>query len=374
MKRHFFTLLLLLWSLLILPAQAQTQTPIYLSEFQLWAWPTEEGLKRLKSIHSVLGRSHHFMLFSRKHRHWNEKKTRNMIKEIASLKAFNLITIGDDHGAKKGHIMSKKGLNPEYNDMFLSTVAFIHQQGLLAGIEARNIPYSTKINVHKKWWKAIVDPALKERGVDIVKLSMEWLGGYQHHPQMVKRVEAAIKAIHEINPNTLVYLDSLGAEWREVRAAHRYLLQKFPEILINLHGANGFSGLNSSDSIQRMVKNFKKAGFKNIMVQINPNEGSQWFYYMARTLEALKDFNRSHTNFLSLAGGNLGYKRELMDILIQPIEPRLKLVKTVDELRIHIHPQYPRRKVSFREVFFEEFWGFEGLWQGPLHRFITGIN
>ena len=330
---------------------------------------------RLKKAYRLLGRSHNFMLMGNSRRHWALGPTKQMIDNVAATQAFNLVTIGDDHGADQGHIMTQTGLSPDYSGFMRQAVQYIHAKGMMAGIEPRNMPRSRSLGKQVRWWSSLLDPAIMQSDtVDVVKLSMEWVGGYEHDRDMVRYLDAAIRAIHKVNPKVLVYIDSLGAEWRTPRHAHAYLMRQHPNLVINLHAANPFSGNGKKGSIQAMVTAFRHQGLANLMVQINPNEGSQWFYYMPRTLAAVGAFLDTNARFLSIAGGNLGYDKDQLAALLAPIRPHLNLVHDVAELRANLRTNAPDGTVSLSHVRREaaQFWPRH--YRGPLHRLITGLN
>lgn len=349
------------------------KVPVYVSEFQMWADVRPAGMKFLKWVYDRIGVSHNFMMMSNNQRFWAEDRVRKMVDEAAGMGVFNLFTIGDDHGARKGHIFEGAGINPEYRDFFLNSVRYIHSKGMMAGVEPRNIPKTTNKKVQRRWWRSFLSPEHGAGVVDVIKLSMEWIGGYQHDYRMVRYIDTIIEVVSEVNPSVLVYVDSIGNEWRKVRQAHRYLLGRHPYILMMLHNANPIGGNDGGASVE-MVSEFRKEGFRNLMLQINPNEGSQCFYFVDRTRMSVRNFIELDMPFVSFAGANLGYDRKQLERIVSPLRSKLFLVKNIQELRSKLVFQEIQNPVVYEDVVNQELLDPLGPTVGMLHTLIVNFN
>jgi hypothetical protein len=141
-----------------------------------------------------------------------------------------------------------------------------------------------------------------------------------------------------VNPQVLVYLDSIGGSWRQVRAYHYWILDRYPEMIISHY-------LNAEQ-----VESFRAAGAANVMVQVNPQEfqpdDGQFFVFHDRTVKILKELVAKKVSLLSIAGVNYGYNYYNYDLFLDLVRPHLNLVGTVPELRAALGRNRPARRVT----------------------------
>ena len=331
---------------------ARAQPPekfIRLAEFQVWAdWRGPEVGRLLSNLYNQTGHSHVFQL---QPRHglfvWNEERMRGWVDEAVKLGCFNLFNLGDDVRVSEGYLFTTDGLHPVFRDFYFNTVAYAHKRGLMVAVEPRALPRPvTRENV-RKWAKSFMDPSLgREKCTDIVKMSIEWFDAYQHNPEIAAETEAFIEGVREVNPEVLVYLDSIGGAWRQVRAYHYWIMGRYPEMIISHY-------LNSDQ-----VGPFRAAGAANIMVQVNPQEfqpdDGQFFVFHDRTVRILKDVMARRVSLISIAGVNYGYNFYNYDLFLDIVRPHLELVRNVAELRSALGKNRPSRQVSIENVRAEE--------------------
>jgi hypothetical protein len=340
-------LTLLLLAVLAPLAGQEPEKFIRLVEFQVWAdWRGPEVPRLLSQLYNRTGRSHNFQLQPRYELFvWDQERTRAWVDEAVKLGCCNLFNIGDDTRVTEGYLFTGDGLQPAFREFFLDSVAYAHRRGLMAAVEPRALPRpATRENV-RKWAASFLDPALgREKIVDIVKMSIEWFDAYKHNPEIAAETEAFIEGIRQVNPNVLVYLDSIAYSWRQVRAYHYWIMDRYPEMIIS-HYLNG-----------DQVEPFRAAGAANLMVQINPQEfqpeAGQFFVYHDRTVKILKEVVAKKVTLLSIAGVNYGYSHYNYDLFLDLIRPHLNLVRAVPELRAGLGRNRPARKVTpagFRE-------------------------
>lgn len=301
---------------------------VVLSEFQVWADASgPEVFRELSKRYLARGRSHIFELYPRyDYFVWDSERMRGWVDEAVELGAFNVFCIGDDTRTAKGHLFSPAGLNPELKEVFFDTIAYAHRRGLMVAIEPLGLPKVRKEEPFRRWlrsWLGGDVPAVAR--ADIIKLSIEWFGAYGNNPEIADEVEAFFAACREINPEVLIYVDSIGGKWRQPQPFHRWLLGRFPGTIISHY-------LNTSQ-----VGAFRAMGARNMMVQINPSEtaerAGQFFIYHEKTVDFLQDAVRKRVRYLSLAGVNFGYSRYNYDLFLEVVRPHLRLARNLGELR-----------------------------------------
>ena len=322
---------------------------IRLAEIQVWAdWRGPEVGRLLSKMYNETGRSHVFRLRpTGDYFVWDRERMRGWIQEAARLGCFNLFNLGDDTPTADGHLFTAAGLNPKYRDFYFETVAYAHQQGFMVGVEPRALPRPATRESVRAWAQSFLDPALgREERTDVIKMSIEWFGAYRHNPEIAPETEHFIEGIRDVNPKVLVYLDSIGGAWRQVRAYHSWIMSRYPEIIISHY-------LNTDQ-----VEAFRAAGAANMMVQINPQEfqpdDGQFFVFHDRTVKSLKEVVARKVTLLSVAGVNYGYNAYNYDLFLDVIRPYLGLVKDVEALRAVLGTNKPVRQITMEQVRSEE--------------------
>jgi len=331
------------------PAAASTPSRparfIVLSEFQVWADAAgPEVFRKLNEQYITSGSSHVFRLYPHyAYFVWEYPRMRHWVDEAVVLGAFNVFCIGDDTRTAKGHIFRPDGINPKLADVYFHTVAYAHKRGLLVAVEPVGLPKQRDVEHFKPWLQSWLGSQVAPADrADIIKLSIEWFGAYQYNPEIAREVEAFMTAVQAVNPQTLVYIDSIGGTWRQPQPFHRWLLHRFPGTIISHY-------LNT-----RQVDAFRAQGARNLMVQINPSEtaehGGQFFVYHEKTVTFLEDVVAKRVRYLSLAGVNFGYSRYNYDLFLEIVRPHLKLARTVRQLRAGIVPDQIVNPATEQEV------------------------
>ncbi|NUQ70338.1 MAG: hypothetical protein HUU17_05890 [Chthonomonadales bacterium] len=318
------------------PSQSEDDRYIVLSEFQVWAdAATPEVFKELSRLYNAKKRSHVFDLYPRYDLFvWDVARMRGWVDEARSLGCFNLFCIGDDTRTAEGHLFDSKGVNPKLKGVLFDTIAYAHEQGMMAAVEPTNLPPLRDKASFVPWLRSWIGPDVPEKSrADIIKLSIEWFGAWAPNPEIALEVEAFFDAVQEVSPGTLVYVDSIGGLWRQPLAFHRWLLRRFPGVILSHY-------LNTDQ-----VPAFRAIGARNLMVQVNPSEkfeeAGQFFIYHDFTVQLLKDAVAQRLRFLSLAGVNMGYSRYNYDLFLDVIRPHLKLAHSVQELRASVDRTVP---------------------------------
>ena len=113
--------------------------------------------------------------------------------------------------------------------------------------------------------------------------------------RMAHQLDAFFKACKKVNPEVLVYIDSIGGKWLKPQILHRWLLSEYPGTIVSHY-------LDTAH-----VADFRKIGARNMMVQINPCEaghgiGCHLFLYFDDTIRSLKDIVAKRVRYVSLAG------------------------------------------------------------------------
>ena len=118
------------------------------------------------------------------------------------------------------------------------------------------------------------------RRADIVKLSIEWFGAYRNNPNMAARSGGFLRGLQKVNPEVLIYVDSIGGQWLKPQPFHRWLLHQYPGTILSHY-------LNTSQ-----IDAFREMGAHNMMVQINPCEvgpgACHLFLYFDKTVGSLQ--------------------------------------------------------------------------------------
>ena len=320
--------------------------PIVLSEFQVWADAAgPEVFEELNRIYLERGRCHSFDLYPRYDCFvWDADRMAHWVDEALALKAFNVFCIGDDTRTAQGHLLTPEGLNPQLAETFFRIVEYAHGKGLMVAVEPHDLPAVRDEAHFAAWLRTWVGPQVSpQRRPDIIKLSIEWFGAYGYCPALADHVEAFMQACREVNPDVLVYVDSIGGSWQRPQPFHRWLLHRFPGTILSHY-------LNTGQ-----VEAFRTMGARNMMVQINPcevgaNSAAHLFLYHDRTVAALKDAVRKRVRYLSLAGVNYGYSRRNYDLFLEVIRPHLRLAPDLASLRRSIVPDEIREPVTKEQV------------------------
>ena len=347
MMRSLVVLLMLGW--LQAAGAAEPEKFIRLVEFQVWAdWRGPEVARLLSNMYNQSGQSHVFQLQPRHELFvWDEPRMRNWVDEAVKLGCFNLFNLGDDVRVAQGYLFTADGLQPAFRDLYFNTVAYAHKRGLLAAVEPRALPRPATRETVEKWARTFLDPSLgRDRVTDVVKMSIEWFGAYQHNPEIARETEEFVEGVRAVNPGVLVYLDSIGGPWRQVRAYHHWIMGRYPEMIISHY-------LNSEQ-----VDPFRAAGAANLMVQVNPQEfqpdSGQFFVFHDRTVKILKDVVAKKVTLLSIAGVNHGYSFYNYDLFLDVIRPHMNLVRNVAALRSALGKNRPAKPVTISDVRAEE--------------------
>jgi len=317
---------------------------VVLSEFQVWADAAgPEVFKQLNKLYLTRGRCHSFDLYPRyDHFVWDAARLARWVDEAVALGAFNVFCIGDDTRTAEGHLLTPAGLNPRLADVYFRTVEYAHRRGLMVAVEPYGLP-AVRDEQHFAAWLAtwLGKRVAKPKRADIIKLSIEWFGAYGYNPSMADQLEAFMRAAGKVDPDVIVYVDSIGGKWRTPQPLHRWLLHRFPGTIVSHY-------LNTSQ-----VGAFRAAGARNMMVQINPCEAgpaAHLFLYHDKTVAALKDVIRQRVRYLSLAGVNYGYNRRSYELFLEVIRPHLRLAPDVPSLRRSIIPDEVSRPASKKQV------------------------
>lgn len=324
---------------------ASTEPFVVLSEFQVWADPSgPEVFRELSRLYNAKGRSHIFDLYPRYELFvWDRALTRKWVDEAESLGCFNLFCLGDDVRTAKGHLFDDEGVNPQLREFLFDAVAYAHEKAFLVAIEPTHLPAVRTRESLRPWletWLGSGVPAASRP--DIVKVSLEWFGGWLPNPDIATEVEAFFEAVRDVSPGTMVYLDSIGGFWREPQVFHRWLIARFPGTILSHY-------LNTEQ-----IPAFREIGARNLMVQINPSEtfeaAGQFFIYHDITVRQLKDVVAQRLRFVSLAGVNYGYNRTNYEQFLEVLRPHLKLARTLEEVRSALDTTPPPAKPSAEEV------------------------
>lgn len=327
------------------PSQVASERFVVLSEFQVWADAAGPEVSReLSRLYNAKGRSHIFDLYPRYELFvWDRELTRKWVDEAKSLECFNLFCLGDDVRTAKGHLFDDKGVNPQLREFLFDAVAYAHEQGLLVAIEPTHLPNLRTRESLRPWLATWLGPkAPASSRPDVVKVSLEWFGGWLTNPEIAAEVEAFFEAVHDVSPGTMVYLDSIGGFWREPQVFHRWLIARFPGTILSHY-------LNTEQ-----IPAFRAIGARNLMVQINPSEtfeeAGQFFIYHDITVRQLRDVAAQRLRFVSLAGVNYGFNRTNYEQFLEVLRPHLNLARTLEEVREALDMTPPPTKPSVEEV------------------------
>jgi hypothetical protein len=337
MRLAFLSLLLVM-----LPSPATGTAPsdsdrfVVLSEFQVWADAAgPETYDALNKLYLERGRCHAFNLYPHyEYFVWDAKRMKHWVDEAVALGTFNVFCIGDDIRTPEGYLFTREGLNPRLAQTFFEIVEYAHQKGLMVAVEPVKMPSPRDEDHIVPWLETWIGKQVpKSRRADIVKLSIEWFDGYRYGgspPNIAHEVEAFFEAVRKVNPDTLVYVDSIGGQWLKPQLFHRWLLSRYPGTIVSHY-------LNVGQ-----VDAFRKMGARNMMVQINPCEvgpgGCHLFLYFDDTVKSLKDVVKKRVPYLSLAGVNYAYNRTDFDHFLDVVRPHLALARDVASLRRAIVP------------------------------------
>lgn len=323
------------------PASQPAEKFIVLSEFQVWADAAgPEVFKELNKLYIEKGRSHVFNLYPHyEYFVWEFPRMRHWVDEAVALGAFNVFCIGDDTRTAQGRLFDAEGVNPKLKDVLFQTITYAHEKGLMVAVEPTGLPAAKDHEHLVPWLRAWLGPEVPQAArADIVKLSLEWFGAYRNNPRIADDIEAFFTACHEVNPDVLIYLDSISGLWRQPQPFHRWFLQRFPGTIISHY-------LNTDQ-----IDAFRAIGARNMMVQINPSEllkpAGQFFIYHQETVAALKDVVSKRVRYLSLAGVNFGYQRYNYDLLLEVIRPHLDLAPDLATLRASLRAEKVEGTVS----------------------------
>lgn len=334
--RSIHSLCCLLASVCLGAADAGTEPAdkfIVLSEFQVWADASSpEVFKELNRRYLAKGRSHVFNLYPRYDYYvWEFPRMKQWVDEAVTLGAFNVFCLGDDTRTAEGRLFDDAGVNPRLKDFLFRTVSYAHEKGMMVAVEPTGLPKVKDKEHLVPWLRSWLGPDVpKAARADIVKLSLEWFGGYRNNPRIAEEVETFFDACREVNPEVLIYLDSISGIWRQPQPFHRWFLQRFPGTIISHY-------LNTDQ-----IDAFRATGARNLMVQINPSEmekpAGQFFIYHKETVASLQEIVRKKVRFVSLAGVNFGYSRYNYDLFLEVIRPHLALAPDLAALRKSLQP------------------------------------
>lgn len=310
-------------------AQSGAHPGIVLSEFQVWAdAASPEVYEKFTDLYLTRGRCHSFMLYPHFENFvWDVDRMKGWVDEAVSLKAFNVFCMGDDTCTAQGRLFDSKGLSPKLADTYFQIVEYAHEKGLMVSIEPVGLPKIRDKAHFAKWLKTWIGKDIpKERRADIIKLSIEWFRAYHNNPEIAHELDAFFKAAQEVNPDVLVYLDSIGQQWKNPQPLHQWLLSEYPKTIVSHY-------LNVDQ-----VGTFREMGARNMMVQINPCEAvlgapSHLFIYVHETTKYLQKAVKEKVRYVSLAGVNYGYDRRDFNIFLKVIRPHLNLASDVDSIR-----------------------------------------
>ncbi|MBN2023612.1 MAG: hypothetical protein JW809_12575 [Pirellulales bacterium] len=302
---------------------------VVLSEFQVWADPVgPEVYQEFNKLYLTKGRCHSFMLYPRYEMFvWDAARMKCWVDEAVALGAFNVFCLGDDTRTAQGRLFTPTGLNPELAGTYFEIVEYAHRRGLMVSVEPVGLPKPRDKEHFAAWLATWIGPSVpKTRRADIIKLSIEWFGAFGNNPDIAAELEAFFEASREVNPQVLVYVDSIGGKWRQPQPLHRWLLSQYPGTIVSHY-------LNVDQ-----VEAFREIGARNMMVQINPCEAvlggpAHLFLYFHETVTFLRKAMRQRVRYVSLAGVNYAYSRRDFDLFLEVIRPHLALVPDVDSLR-----------------------------------------
>lgn len=319
---------------------------IVLSAFQIWtdfAEGVPEGLLSGTVAQETPGLN----------RVWELGRIKHWIDEAASLGCFNAIDLGDDHEPEAGRLFTPDGLNPSYGSLLGDAAEYAHSKGLMVIVEPWDlqIPQEPVDRVdrakHKErcleWAKSFLAPELGGRAPDIVKLSLEPLGAYANNPDLAYVVGNYLDAVRQVNPKTLVIVDSVSGFWCFPSEFHFWLMSKYPEIIISHYTRVG------------EVAAFELMGARNMAVQLNPGPLSSGFVHTGQkdsvdgALAQLEEAYPYKVRYLELSGQHF-YDREVWSKLADSMRPHLKLARNAEELRTSLRKSAPARTYSSRDV------------------------
>lgn len=323
---------------------------IVLSEFQIWADAVgPETYRALNEIYLKTGRCHSFSLYRQGKGYdyfiWDVERTKYWVDECVALGAFNVFCLGDDTRTGKGRLFTPEGVNPQLAEVLFDTIEYAHQRGLMVSVEPVGLPKPRDQKHFEEWLATWLGPDIPEaRRADIIKLSIEWFDGWHEHPKnMAHELDAFFRAVEKVNPNVLVYIDSMGGPWYTPQILHRWLLSERPGTIVSHY-------LNT-----KQVPDFREMGARNLMVQINPCEsgfgvGCHLFMYYDDTVESLKDVVAHRVKYLSLAGVNYAYSRRDFDLFLDVVRPHMNLASDSSSLRNSIVPDEVKHPATKDEV------------------------
>jgi hypothetical protein len=316
------------------PTAAAPEKFVVLSEFQVWAdAATPDVYKQFNKLYLTQGRCHSFMLYPHYENFvWDAERMKHWVDEAVALGAFNVFCLGDDTRTAQGRLFTPEGLSPTLAETYFQIVEYSHQKGLMVAVEPVGLPKARDKEHFAAWLKTWIGPEVpKARRADIVKLSIEWFNAFGNSPTLAHEVEAFIEAAREVNPDVLVYLDSIGGKWRKPQPFHRWLLTRYPGTILSHY-------LNVDQ-----VDAFRSIGARNMMVQINPCEAvlggpAHLFLYFHETVAFLQKAMEKRVAYVSLAGVNYAYSRRDFDLFLEVLRPHLQLAPDVESLRKSLVP------------------------------------
>jgi len=319
---------------------------VVLSEFQVWADAAgPEVYREFNKLYLTQGRCHSFMLYPRYDYYvWDVDRMKHWVDEAVALGAFNVFCLGDDTRTAQGRLFAPEGLNPKLADTYFQIVEYAHQKRLMVAVEPVGLPQPRDREHFVAWLKTWIGPEVpKARRADIIKLSIEWFGAFGNPPNIAYELEAFFEAARQVNPDVLVYVDSIGGQWRRPQPLHRWLLTQYPGTIISHY-------LNVDQ-----VDAFRKMGARNMMVQINPCEAvlggpAHLFLYFHETVAFLQKAMKKRVRYVSLAGVNYAYSRRDFDLFLDVIRPHLKLAPDVESLRASLQADQVAEPVTKEEV------------------------
>jgi len=331
---------------LLAMTEKQPDRFIVLSEFQVWADAAgPETFEELNKLYLARGTCHSFHLCPRYELFvWDAGRMKRWVDEAVALGAFNVFCIGDDTRTAKGHLLTPQGLNPALADVFFRIIEYAHQRKLMVAVEPLGMPAVRDEAHFAAWLETWVGKAIpKARRADLIKLSIEWFGAYGYNPLLADQTAAFMQACRKVNPEVLVYIDSIGGIWRRPQPFHRWLLHRYPGTIVSHY-------LNTAQ-----VDAFRTIGARNLMAQINPCEigghtASHLFIYHDRTVASLRDIVRKRVRYLSLAGVNYGYSRRSFDLFLEVVRPYLRLAPDLAALRRTLEPDAIERPAAREQV------------------------
>lgn len=340
-------LLSLLLTMTSLAAQPNSSEKfVVLSEFQVWADPASPKVyEKLNALYLAKGRCHSFMLYPHYELFvWDAASMKRWVDEAVALRAFNVFCLGDDTRTAQGRLFTADGLNPKLAPTYFEIVEYAHRRGLMVSVEPVGLPKPRDKAGFAAWLQTWLGPEVpKARRADIIKLSLEWFQAYHNNPEIADELEAFFEAVGEVNPDVLVYVDSISGKWRKPQPLHRWLLRRYPGTILSHY-------LNVDQ-----VDAFRKMGARNMMVQINPSEAilggpAHLFLYFHETVAFLQKAMESRVRYVSLAGVNYAYSRRDFDLFLEVLRPHLRLAHDVETLRKSLAPDAVREHVTKEQV------------------------